>query len=75
MLQTARRPLTLHVSALSDAEYFSFTRSLGELTSPISDSNWEDITLGVREARGWIRGRYGVGVDGATIDQVCVPLQ
>ena len=71
------RPLTLHVSALSDAEYASFTGALGELAGPATAAadgggvNWGDVTLGVREARGWIRGRYGAGVDGAAIDQVC----
>jgi len=74
MSRTARRPLTLHVSALSDAEYSSFTSSLGELTSPTPGRNWEDVTLSVREARGWLRGRYGAGVDGAMIDQVCISL-
>ncbi|KAF8514016.1 hypothetical protein BU17DRAFT_94902 [Hysterangium stoloniferum] len=72
MLRT-RRPLTLHVSALSDAEYAAYTQSLSELASPVSpgkDAEWETVVLSVREARGWIRGRYGACVDGAIIDQI-----
>lgn len=70
---TSRRPLTLHVSALSDAEYSSYTASLAELLSPVTPNmDWENVKLSVREARGWIRGRYGASVDGAVIDQVCV---
>ena len=70
-----RRPLTLHVSALSDAEYSSYTTSLGELINPSPDVDWENVTLSVREARGWIRGRYGAGVDGAMIDQVRIRVR
>ncbi|KAF8511987.1 hypothetical protein JB92DRAFT_3143919 [Gautieria morchelliformis] len=72
---TARRPLTLHVSALSDAEYAAFTAALRELAAPApaaahSESAWEDVALGVREARGWLRGRYGAVLDGTVIDQI-----
>lgn len=68
MLRTTCRPLTLHVSALSNSEYNAYTTSLADVTSPTPEVAWEDITMGVREARGWIRGRYGV--DGSVIDQV-----
>lgn len=62
------RPLTLHVSALSNAEYNAYTANLAEATAPMPNVAWEDVSMGVREARGWIKGRYGV--DGGVIDQV-----
>lgn len=65
-----RRPLTLHVSALSDAEYTSYTKSFAELAAPPRDADWEKVVLSVREVRGWLRGRYGAGMDGAVIDEV-----
>ncbi|KIJ63004.1 hypothetical protein HYDPIDRAFT_176112 [Hydnomerulius pinastri MD-312] len=60
------RPLTLHVSALSDAEYNLYTASLDDLsvssdTDPAAvhdDAHYERMSVGVREARAWIRGRY-----------------
>jgi len=69
MLSATGRPLTLHVSALSNSEYNAYTTSLADVTSPLPHVALEDIMVGVREARCWIRGRYGV--DGAIIDQVC----
>ncbi|EJD51607.1 hypothetical protein AURDEDRAFT_111720 [Auricularia subglabra TFB-10046 SS5] len=67
------RPLTLHLSALSDAEYDLYTSSLAEISVPPahdvrSDKYWEDRVVSLREARGWMRGRYGV--DGKAIDQI-----
>ncbi|KAJ7279967.1 hypothetical protein C8J57DRAFT_1301242 [Mycena rebaudengoi] len=62
------RPLTLHTSALNDAEYALFTDSLGSLLD--SDSgDLEAQTLTIREVRAWMRGRYP-GVPAATIDQI-----
>ncbi|KAH7912752.1 hypothetical protein BJ138DRAFT_1147554 [Hygrophoropsis aurantiaca] len=61
------RPLTLHVSALNDAEYQLYTESLIDLTVPCEDvaqntvhddAYYEHMIVGVREARAWLRGRY-----------------
>ncbi|KZV91915.1 hypothetical protein EXIGLDRAFT_718839 [Exidia glandulosa HHB12029] len=67
------RPLTLHLSALSDDEYTLYTSSLSEISTPPpsndgTDSWWEDRIVSLREARGWMRGRYGV--DGVVIDKI-----
>ncbi|KIJ48768.1 hypothetical protein M422DRAFT_247124 [Sphaerobolus stellatus SS14] len=66
----SRRPLTLHVSALSDAEYTSYTKYFTELATPPTDGDWERIVFSVREVRGWIRGRFGANLDGSVIDQI-----
>ncbi|KJA17105.1 hypothetical protein HYPSUDRAFT_90920 [Hypholoma sublateritium FD-334 SS-4] len=57
------RPLALHASALSDAEYDLYTNSLRDIALADDDGNKEDayfekISVGVREARAWLRGRY-----------------
>ncbi|KAG6841403.1 hypothetical protein C0991_011567 [Blastosporella zonata] len=59
------RPLTLHASALNDAEYELYTTSLKNLnddTNPEAhgdgDAYYEAMQIGVREVRGWMRGRY-----------------
>jgi hypothetical protein len=61
------RRLELHASALSDAEYDFFTKSLVEIADddvePASgttsdDVRFEEMRIGVREARAWFRGRY-----------------
>jgi hypothetical protein len=60
------RPLTLHASALSDAEYDAYTANFRDLvddddslaTETRSDAYYEQATLGVREVRAWLRGRY-----------------
>ncbi|KDQ50035.1 hypothetical protein JAAARDRAFT_51495 [Jaapia argillacea MUCL 33604] len=61
------RPLTLHISALNDAEYSVYTTSLhdlAELSEPgdcdaiRDDAYYERISVGVREVRAWLRGRY-----------------
>jgi hypothetical protein len=62
------RRLALHASALSDAEYDFFTKSLREIadddaeraagTATSDDAHYEEMTIGVREARAWFRGRY-----------------
>ena len=56
------RPLLLHVSALSEAEYARYQSAYDELAIDGPD-------IGVREARGWLRGRGFV--DGLVIDKVC----
>ncbi|KIK76917.1 hypothetical protein PAXRUDRAFT_835178 [Paxillus rubicundulus Ve08.2h10] len=60
------RPLVLHVSALSDAEYDLYTASLNDLsvtidtapTAVCDGAHYECMSVGVREARAWLRGRY-----------------
>ncbi|KAG2152529.1 uncharacterized protein EDB93DRAFT_1249049 [Suillus bovinus] len=56
------RPLILHVSALNDLEYNFFTSSLNDLAvSPDTvhdDAHFEAMSVGVREVRAWLRGRY-----------------
>ncbi|KAG2089349.1 uncharacterized protein F5147DRAFT_587243 [Suillus discolor] len=56
------RPLILHVSALNDLEYNLFTSSLNDLAvSPDTvhdDAHFEAMSVGVREVRAWLRGRY-----------------
>ncbi|KAG2039318.1 hypothetical protein BDR03DRAFT_998938 [Suillus americanus] len=58
------RPLVLHVSALNDLEYNLFTSSLNDLAvspHPITlhdDAHFEAMSVGVREVRAWLRGRY-----------------
>jgi hypothetical protein len=56
------RPLTLHASALSHAEYGLYTATFQELVDERAehqpDAYYEDTTVGVREARAWLRGRY-----------------
>ncbi|KAK2463758.1 hypothetical protein APHAL10511_004251 [Amanita phalloides] len=59
------RPLTLHASALSDVEYDIYTSSLNDIADGPSDScavhddaHYEQMTIGLREARAWLRGKY-----------------
>ena len=56
------RSLFLHVSALNDDEYNLFTSSFADLVAPdpplTSDDDFEKLTVSVREARAWLRGRY-----------------
>ncbi|KAH9930465.1 uncharacterized protein BXZ73DRAFT_90288 [Epithele typhae] len=53
------RPLTLHVSALNDAEYAAYTASLHDIVEqPPPAVDYDKLQLGVREARAWLRGRY-----------------
>jgi len=75
---TTMRKLALHASALNDAEYTLYTSSLKEIAfaddEPAldvdeNDAFYERITIGVREARAWFRGRYAHV--GAAIDGVC----
>ncbi|KAH0579780.1 hypothetical protein H2248_002617 [Termitomyces sp. 'cryptogamus'] len=57
------RPLTLHASALNDEEYELYTASLRDLndysdSATHDDAYYEGTQVGVREVRGWMRGRY-----------------
>jgi hypothetical protein len=67
------RPLLLHISALSPAEYQSFIAALAELSGDTAPDQagseyWEEKPVGVLEAKGWLRGRYGLDV--VTVDKV-----
>ena len=69
------RALTLHVSALNDYEYDSYTDALNDLTAdrnnlPTSDDSYDRIAVGVREVRAWLRGRYAT-VPATDVDVVC----
>jgi hypothetical protein len=66
------RPLVLHVSALNDAEYVLYTAALTDLALPNGEGSSIDhgtLSVGVREARAWLRGRYS-GVPAGGIDSV-----
>jgi hypothetical protein len=60
------RQLSLHVSALNDAEYDLFTTGLSDLVllndfdthGVHDDAYYERVSVGVREVRAWLRGRY-----------------
>jgi hypothetical protein len=56
------RSLFLHVSALNDDEYTLFTSSFTDIVapdlSPKIDDDFEKLTVSIREARAWLRGRY-----------------
>ena len=77
------RRLALHASALSDDEYDFFTKSLREIadddaepatgTAAPEDVHFEELSIGVREARAWFRGRYS-RVSLSIIDGVCIVL-
>ncbi|KAJ7776190.1 hypothetical protein B0H16DRAFT_1002910 [Mycena metata] len=62
------RPLSLHSSALNDAEYTLFTENLASLLDSDSDDP-EAQTLTIRETRAWMRGRYP-GIPATTIDRI-----
>lgn len=69
------RPLTLHASALNDLEYNLYTSSLNDLAvSPDpatvhDDARYEYMSVGIREVRAWIRGRYPI-LQATDIDKV-----
>ena len=75
------RRLNLHASALTDAEYDLYTASLHDLaeesppppshddTVDDTDAYYDRLSVGVREARAWLRGRYA-GVAVGDIDAV-----
>ncbi|KAG9000588.1 hypothetical protein FRB94_005334 [Tulasnella sp. JGI-2019a] len=65
------RPLALHSSALSESEYTAYSSIITELigsTHNARQGDWETAEVPVGEARGWIRGKYGV--DAGLIDQI-----
>ena len=66
---TAKRILYLHESALSHAEYTHYVESFNEL---VEGDRSQDPSVSVREARGWLKGRYAANntVDAVTIDKV-----
>lgn len=59
----ASRSLNLHESALSPHEYTTYTKLFQELVEP------PDTVLAVREARGYLKGRYS-GLETGTVDKV-----
>ncbi|KAF8831873.1 hypothetical protein HHX47_DHR1001202 [Lentinula edodes] len=74
----ASRRLNLHVSALNDAEYQLYTSSLADITLTDSqvddgiehdDAYFENISITVREARAWLRGRYS-HISAAMLDNI-----
>lgn len=73
------RRLTLHTSALNDAEFDLYTSSLDDLVeSPtdgpnksMDDAYYEHLNVGIREARAWLRGRYS-HISLSEIDSVSV---
>ncbi|KAJ3721990.1 hypothetical protein C8R42DRAFT_669010 [Lentinula raphanica] len=73
----ASRRLNLHVSALNDAEYELYTTSLADITLSDSqddgiehdDTYFENISVSVREARAWLRGRYS-HIPATTLDNI-----
>ncbi|KAI0674708.1 hypothetical protein C8Q78DRAFT_1016369 [Trametes maxima] len=67
------RPLILHVSALNNAEFATYTSSIHDIVdyspahAPVPD--YDKLVVGVREARAWLRGRYH-SVTPSTIDSI-----
>lgn len=64
-MAAAQRRLSLHESALSPTEYTHYQALFEEIVES------RERTIGVREARGWLKGRYSSVVDAAGIDKVC----
>lgn len=76
------RRLTLHASALNDEEYDLYTQCLADIALPEEDIHhattrddayYEQMNIGIREARAWLRGRYS-DVPAATLDAVCIHI-
>ena len=73
------RPLILHASALSDGEYDFYTASIYDITTdePSNDTetvvhddvHFEQMSVGIREVRAWLRGRYS-HIPAPTIDNI-----
>ena len=71
------RRLALHASALSDTEYDLYTAILRDIAladddrsnGAPDDPHFENMNIGVREARAWLRGRYS-HLPASTIDKV-----
>ncbi|KAJ7478268.1 hypothetical protein FB451DRAFT_1452585 [Mycena latifolia] len=64
---SSARRLSLHPSALSDAEHALFTASLADLADNAGD--WAHASVSVREARAWLRGRYA-SLPAGTVDEI-----
>ena len=72
------RPLVLHASALNDEEYSFYTSSLADLAIQSDDDSNElhddahflALSVGVRETRAWLRGRFS-NMPASTVDSVC----
>ncbi|KAJ7348389.1 hypothetical protein DFH08DRAFT_959791 [Mycena albidolilacea] len=63
---------SLHPSALSDAEHALFTASLADLADVDvygGTTDWERISVSVREARAWVCGRYP-GLGAGRVDEM-----
>jgi hypothetical protein len=76
------RRLNLHASALNDAEYSLYTASLDDLAESHTtddgnrshdDAYYDRLTVGLREARAWFRGRYS-HIPVSDINSVCLLL-
>ena len=68
------RSLFLHVSALNDDEYTLFTSSFADIVAPPkTDDDFEKLTISIREARAWLRGRYH-DLPVTDLDQVRISL-
>ncbi|KAI0747206.1 hypothetical protein C8Q80DRAFT_1256949 [Daedaleopsis nitida] len=54
------RPLILHVSALNDTEYTTYTASIRDIVELDHQRapDYDKLAVGAREARAWLRGRY-----------------
>ncbi|KAF8629480.1 hypothetical protein AX15_003427 [Amanita polypyramis BW_CC] len=70
------RQLSLHASALNDAEYDLYTTCLNDIADKqydpdavYDDAHYERMSVGVREARAWLRGRYS-HIPASTIDVI-----
>ena len=71
------RPLVLHASALNDDEYSFYTTSLADLalqpeeehSEPRDDAYFLALSVGVRETRAWLRGRFS-SIPASTVDSV-----
>ncbi|KAJ7614553.1 hypothetical protein FB45DRAFT_1110372 [Roridomyces roridus] len=65
---SSSRSLSLHPSALTDAEHAFCTSTLAELLDDDSPST-SQVSISVREARAWIRGRY-TALGAQTVDEI-----
>ncbi|KAF8991358.1 hypothetical protein BDQ17DRAFT_308032 [Cyathus striatus] len=71
------RPLTLHVSALTETEYESYTKFLKDIcdAEEVEPRKYEDgtyyerVRVSARDARAWMRRRYA-RVGAASIDTI-----
>lgn len=82
MSRPRTRPLFLHTSSLSDAEYTVYVEALCDIleepeagggSAELTDEELETRLVVLREARTWMRGRYR-DVSVVNIDKVCSGL-